>query len=100
MYPLTAAQIRARWMIIVKVLGLEHLGVQVRSLRGGGTVWLYEQTQNIFFVYWRGRWIKEKSLQFYLQDALTRRSLGGLPDKTKQLLLLLERMYPSMRRCY
>ena len=57
---------------------------------------LYEESENIPLVCWRGRWLSEKALVFYLQDALTRRSLANLNAHTKERLLLLERLYPSM----
>ncbi len=84
----------------MKTLKLQRLGLQVRSLRGGGTVDLYERTQNIPLVCWKGRWQNEKSLVYYLQDALPRRALGGLPEETKQTLFLLERLYPKMINRY
>ncbi len=61
---------------------------------------MYELHQNLPLLYWRGRWTTEKSLVFYLQDALTRRSLGELPDSVKERLLFLESLYPAMIKCY
>ena len=54
-YPLTQGQIASRWDKVATAIGVKSLGLQVRSLRGGGTVHLYERTQNIPLVYWRGR---------------------------------------------
>ena len=75
----------------------EHLQLNVGSLRGGGTVWLYELTgQNVPLVQWRGQWMTEKSLVWYLQDALARRVLGNLAPDAKVRLFALERLYPAL----
>ena len=78
-YPFSRAQVRARWDKILEALGLPLGCLTPRSLRGGGTVWLFERTHNLGYVLWRGRWMKEETLHFYLQEALVARLMSEIP---------------------
>ena len=37
-------------------------------LRGSGATWYYCATENLSWVAWRGRWSRQKTLEFYLQE--------------------------------
>lgn len=94
LYTLSAAQLRSRWEVLMRLLGLEKLHIQLRSLRGGGTVELFEQTESVERVMWAGRWSTQRSLVYYVQDALARRSLGTLSRETRDHdVRLLSGMY-------
>ncbi len=82
----------------MRMFRLGKLGLQLRSLRGGGTVWRYELTDDLKRVQWRGRWQSEASLAWYLQGALILRSLAGLSGEAQRRLLRLERLDPAMLR--
>ena len=69
--PFSQAQTTYRWQNILSVIEEVpgELKRQPRSLRGGGTVELLETTRSLPYVKWRGRWMTEKNLAFYLQEA-------------------------------
>ena len=77
-------------------LGIPNL--PVRSLRGGGTVALFEKTQNIPLVVWRGRWQDQRNLEYYLQEALGQPITAGLGADVRERLRTLERIYGKALR--
>ena len=54
-FPFSSAQVRERWGRILDALEIDKRLIPIRSLRGGGTLWLYRLTRDIPLVYWRGR---------------------------------------------
>ena len=89
-YPFSRAQVKARWDRILIAIGIDPGALPPRSLRGGGTVHLYESTLNIGLVLWQGRWQNEKSLAYYLQEALVHRLLSSLPLPVRANIMMLQ----------
>ncbi|CAE7761674.1 unnamed protein product, partial [Symbiodinium necroappetens] len=76
------AVFRARWNAVfshlhVPVLGADD-GVTPKSLRGSGATWLYQRTEDIEKIQWRGRWQQKRTLEFYLQDVAGQLLMTGL----------------------
>ena len=76
------AVFRARWNAVfshlhVPVLEAEE-GVTPKSLRGSGATWLYQRTEDIDRIQWRGRWQQKRTLEFYLQDVAGQLLMTGL----------------------
>jgi len=97
-YPLSAAQVDSRWNALMRAVGVPHRRLTPRSLRGGGTCWLWDQTKDHGLVLWRGRWTSEKSLVFYLQEALVSKLLGELSGKTQSRILSASFLYDRLIR--
>ena len=69
-----------------------------RSLRGGGTVWLFEHTNNLGLTLWRGRWQSERSISWYLQEALGYSSLSRLPRSVQHRIQHLDSVCEELCR--
>ena len=60
-----------------------------------GTVYMLDQatcksSMHIGLVLWQGRWQNEKSLAYYLQEALVHRLLSSLPLPVRANIMLLQ----------
>ena len=64
--------LRRRWDAVFSTLGVpvtEDLkGITPKSLRGSGATWLYQRTEEVDKIMWRGRWQQRRTLEHYLQD--------------------------------
>ena len=99
-YPFTQAQTTYRWKKLIACIEEidEELHSQPRSLRGGGTIELFETTRSLPYVKWRGRWMTEKNLVFYLQEALVSSVLGDCHPRTRERLIFLSSVYDHLIR--
>jgi hypothetical protein len=98
LYDYSSAMTTGRWDKIMSALGVS--GLVPRSLRGGGTVFLYESTEDMAKTIYQGRWTQPKNAEYYLQEAVTARFLSELPAPVQQRLLKLEALYDRMIRIY
>ena len=72
-------------MILCIPLGRLSLG----SLRGGGSVGLFEMSDDIMTTMWRGRWGDQKTLHHYLQTGLADFLESELPPGARNVIYLL-----------
>jgi len=63
-------------------------GVTPKCLRGSGATWLYQVTENISSIQWRGRWQKRRTLEYYLQDVTGQLLLADLAESHRQRIWL------------
>lgn len=82
LYPGTASMYRRQWDAILSRLGVPHSraakGATPAVLRGSGATHLYLATEDIGLVQWRGRWTKQKTIEFYLQEVAAQLMLHDL----------------------
>ncbi|CAE7560174.1 SUF4 [Symbiodinium sp. CCMP2592] len=72
LFDCSPAVLRRRWNALFSALGVpvtEDLkGITPKSLRGSGATWLYQRTEEVDKIMWRGRWQQRRTLEHYLQD--------------------------------
>ena len=82
LYPGSASMYRRQWDAILSRLGVPHSraakGATPAVLRGSGATHLYLATEDIGLVQWRGRWTKQKTIEFYLQEVAAQLMLHDL----------------------
>ena len=63
---------RRRWNLVFARLGVPTTegakGIIPKSLRGSGATWLYQVTEDVERIQWRGRWQQRRTLEHYLQE--------------------------------
>ena len=78
---------RLRWDRVFNHLGVPTReavqGITPGSLRGSGATWLYNTTENIPLIRWRGRWRREATLECYLQDVAALLLLRDVSDDNR-----------------
>jgi len=92
-YPYSYSTIRHRWRKLLEALGLDPDFLDLRALRGGGCVWLFEETRDLPFVQWRGRWQDMKTVVHYLQESLVHSWHLRLSAKARKRILMLQNMF-------
>ena len=63
---------RKQWNSVMQRLGVPHTqaenGATPGVLRGSGATFFYQQTEDLAWVAWRGRWSRTRTLEYYLQE--------------------------------
>ncbi|CAE7313132.1 unnamed protein product [Symbiodinium sp. CCMP2592] len=84
---------RRRWDAVFQTLGVRtdesSDGVTPKCLRGSGATWLYQVTENISSIQWRGRWQQRRTLEYYLQDVTGQLLLADLAESHRQQIRAL-----------
>ena len=82
LYPASAHTFRRQWDAIMSRLGIPHRaasqGATPGVLTGGGATHLYQQTENLQMIAWRGGWAKLRTLEHYLQEVAAQMMLSEL----------------------
>ena len=82
LYPASAHSFRRQWDAVMGRLGIPHRaasrGATPGVLRGSGATHLYQQTENLQMIAWRGRWAKLRTLEHYLQEVAAQMMLSEL----------------------
>lgn len=72
LYPASASVFRRQWNLIMGRLGVPFKqaskGATPGVLRGSGATFLYNASEDINWVAWRGRWSRIRTLEYYLQE--------------------------------
>ena len=72
LYPGSMSAFRRQWNAIMQRLGVPYQqagqGATPGVLRGSGATYFYHQTEDLSWVAWRGRWARQRTLEFYLQE--------------------------------
>ena len=99
------AVFRRRWDLIFSFLHVPTTeadnSVTPKCLRGSGATWLYQETEDIDKIQWRGRWQQRRTLEFYLQDVAGQLLLASLtPEQRRQpLLRSFTEQFPPAHSC-
>ena len=90
LYPGTKNTFRSQWNAILHKLGIPFKkcdrGVTPGVLRGSGATHLYLDTEDLVKVAWRGRWARQKTVEFYLQEVAAQIVLQRLPLESRCLI--------------
>ena len=93
LYPGTKNTFRSQWNAILKRLGVPFQqasdGVTPGVLRGSGATYLYLCTEDLSKVAWRGRWARQKTVEFYLQEVAAQVILQRLPSDSRSRISAL-----------
>ena len=103
-YPGSKATFRSQWNAIMKQLGVPFKkadrGVTPGVLRGSGATYLYLETEDLSRVAWRGRWARQKTVEFYLQEVAAQVILQRLPEPCRQRISALRPLAAKLVRFY
>ena len=61
----------------------ECRGATPGTLRGSGATFLYGRTEDLPWIAWRGRWARQKTLEYYLQEVSAQLLLHELSSLSK-----------------
>ena len=87
---------RRRWDALFERLGVptgeSARGITSKCLRGSGATWMYQLSEDIPRIQWRGRWQQRRtleSLEHYLQDVAGQILLSDVAESHRESILLL-----------
>ena len=87
LFPGSMSVFRRQWNMVMGRLGIPHSqsehGATPGVLRGSGATFLYQQTENLTWVAWRGRWSRLRTLEYYLQEVGAFILVHNLDDVSK-----------------
>ena len=69
--------------------GLAHVGFGLASLRAGGATRLYLSGLDLPRIQYRGRWLNERTVSIYIQEAVCALAVTVLPVEQREYLRLL-----------
>ena len=85
--PLNAGTFRRRWNAVLQHLGLPHSsfdkGCTPGCLRGSGATAFYQHTEDIPRIAWRGRWLRQRTLEYYLQEVAAQLLLSHVSSEVR-----------------
>eukprot|EP00438_Fugacium_kawagutii_P033912 Skav205523 [mRNA] locus=scaffold4253:32384:35068:+ [translate_table: standard] len=91
----TMGMFRRQWNAIMTKLQIPCSQVQRGAtpavLRGSGATFLYQTSEDVQWVAWRGRWARNRTLEFYLQEVSAQLLIHELPRSAKPLLFQLDK---------
>ena len=65
---------------VLASLAKHFRGATPGVLRGSGATYFYQQTEHVPLLAWRGRWARQKTLEYYLQEVAAQMLLGRAPS--------------------
>lgn len=87
LYPASLSLFRKQWNAIMQSLGIpfkqECRGATPGTLTGSGATFLYGRTEDVPWIAWRGRWARQKTLEYYLQEVSAQLLLHELSSLSK-----------------
>lgn len=90
LYPGSMHSFRRQWNAIMLHLGVPHTqcgqGATPGVLRGSGATFLYNASEDVNWIAWRGRWSRVRTLEYYLQEVGAFVLIHSLKPKSKQLI--------------
>lgn len=102
LWPLSPQTLRNRFQKLVERVGLNRLpagckrGLDLGSLRAGGASWMLMTTEDSELVRRRGRWINNKIMEIYIQEAASIQFLPQLPVDVRNTVLLGATLFPTV----
>lgn len=89
------AVFRRQWNAIMTKLQIPckqiARGATPAVLRGSGATFLYQSSEDVQWVAWRGRWAKQRTLEIYLQEVSAQLLVHELPAGAKQALFFFDK---------
>lgn len=89
---------------------MDHLGIPCKQkdrgatpgvLRGSGATFYYTCTEDLSWVAWRGRWSRQKTLEFYLQEVGAQMLIHELDSWAKaRIFPLADASWAVLCTCY
>ena len=93
LFPCSPNVFRRRWDALFRQLGVPTgdaaRGITPKCLRGSGATWMYQLTEDIGRIQWRGRWQQRCTLEHYLQDVAGQLLLADLAESHRQRIRTL-----------
>ncbi|CAE7245675.1 SUF4 [Symbiodinium sp. CCMP2456] len=93
LFACSPAVFRKRWNLLFGSLGVptaeDAKGITPKSLRGSGATWMYQLTEDVERIQWRGRWQQRRTLEHYLQEVAGQLLLADLTESHRARILHL-----------
>ena len=102
LWPLSPQTLRNRFQKLVESVGLNRLpdgckrGLDLGSLRAGGASWMLMATEDSELVRRRRRWINNKIMEIYIQEAASIQFLPQLPTSVRFTVLQGAALFPAV----
>jgi hypothetical protein len=99
LWPMSPSSFRGRWNKAMSALGVpfdEINGVTPGGLRGGGATALWEMTEDVPRVRRRGRWLRDITVEIYVQEVAHADLLMSLPRQVRARLDHLSAALPNV----
>ena len=101
-WPYSSQTLRVRFRSLLHGLGLPTVVVDGRrpldlgSLRAGGATWLLNMSENPDLTRRRGRWLNNKTMEIYVQEASSVLYLSTISEAARDRIFLLVKAFPSI----
>ena len=102
LWPYSSQTLRVRFRSLLSGLGLPVGVVEGRrpldlgSLRAGGATWLLNMSENPDLTRRRGRWLNNKTMEIYVQEASSVLYLSTVSDVARDRIFLLVKAFPTI----
>ena len=102
LWPYSSQTLRTRFRSLLQGLGLPTGVVDGRrpldlgSLRAGGATWLLNVSENPDLTRRRGRWLNNKTMEIYVQEASSVLYLSTISEGARDRIFLLVRAFPTI----
>ena len=102
LWPFSPQTLRKRFQKLVEASGLSRLpsgvkrGLDLGSLRAGGASWLLMVSEDSELVRRRGRWINNKVMEIYVQEAASIQFLPQLEPSVRTFVLRGTALFPAL----
>ena len=95
LFTASMAVFRRQWNAVMTKLHLPCKqvvrGATPAVLRGSGATFLYHSTEDVQWIAWRGRWSKQRTLEFYLQEVSAQLLVHELSAAAREALFLFDK---------
>ena len=89
-----------RWRAVFDFLGVptteQDRGITPGTLRGSGATFFFQWTDDISKTAWRGRWLRVRTLESYLQEVASHMLLASLAEPARTRILELDALAPAV----
>ena len=93
LYPGSINTFRKQWNALLQFLGVPHRqadrGATPGVLRGSGATFYYTMTEDLSWISWRGRWARQRTLEYYLQEVGSQLLIHQLSPVSKSTIFSL-----------
>ena len=102
LWPYSSQTLRTRFRSLLNGLGLPtgvvggRRPLDLGSLRAGGATWLLNMSENPDLTRRRGRWLNNKTMEIYVQEASSVLYLSTVSDVSREKIFLLVRAFPEI----
>ena len=93
LYPGSISTFRKQWNALLSFLGVPfrqaERGATPGVLRGSGATFYYTMTEDLSWISWRGRWARQRTLEYYLQEVGSQLLIHQLSPVSKSTIFTL-----------